>query len=83
MQLWGITPEQARETIRTPDEDTGEWCGENGLATIYLEMGNELTFRLDSYSLQGLDNCLTLADRTRTKTYIEYVNSAVAVIYPA
>lgn len=85
--LWGANPVEAAHYIVDPADDTGEWAP-NSLAVIYLEPHggfpeDEFTipYALDYYSGGGFDACIELADKAGVG-YIEYINAAVAAVYP-
>ncbi len=79
MKLYGISAEEAEACIVPASEDGGEWAPES-LAIIYLEFGH--TQPISYYTPGALDNCMELSDVAGTG-YIEYINAAVAAVYPA
>ena len=79
MKQFGISAEEAEQAIVAPADDKGEWAPES-LAVIYLEYG--YTPQLDYYNGYCLDACIELSEEAGVG-YIEYINAAVAAVYPA
>jgi hypothetical protein len=87
MALFGANRTEAERYIVPPDEDRGEWAPDS-LAVIYLEPDGR--FKEDTYAIpdalnyhgqHGFDNCIALGDKAG-QGYIEYINPAVAAVYP-
>jgi len=81
IDLYGITKEEAAQCIVSgvqDDEQGGQWAPK-AYCVIYLEYG--YTQPISYYTNGALDNCLALEDKAGTG-YIEYINAAVAAVYP-
>lgn len=69
-----LTLDELEQTVRSRDDDPGEWCGEDGIAWINSENG------LGSWSYESVifDALWHIAP---DGYWIEPVNAAVAVVY--
>jgi len=76
-------PRDIIEAIVTPEEDTGGW-GPESLTVIRMEFAD---LNLDPNDMSSLDRCFEISDEASailgTPVYIEFINSAVAAVYPA
>ncbi len=88
MELFGANRIEAENYIRSPEDDPGEWAPES-LVVIYLERDGrfpddqgKIPDALGYFSRNGFDNCYKLADKAGAG-FIEYINAAVAAVYPA
>lgn len=85
-KLFGANAKEANWYIKSPEEDKGGWAPES-LAIIYLECDGR--FPEDQFSIPsaldyygaGFDNCVRLQEEAGVG-YVEYVNAAVAAVWP-
>lgn len=84
--LFGANEAEVAHYIRSPEDDPGQWAP-NSLAVIYLEPygfredTGIIPHMLDCYG-NGFENCIRLAESAGVG-YVEYINAAVAAVYPA
>ncbi len=88
IKVLGVSKQEAETYIINPDDDTGE-NAPGALVVIYLEAdcrekGDEgvLPDLLGYYTTSGPERCVDLANEAGVG-YIEYINGAVAAVYPA
>jgi hypothetical protein len=86
-KLFGANDTESRSYIKSPADDPGEWAPE-ALVIIYLEPDfrfpedtGVIPDRLSYYGDLGFDNCIALAEAAGVG-YVEYINAAVAAVYP-
>lgn len=76
-KLWpGYTLEQAAGGIVAPEDDRGEWAP-GSLAVIYMEGQTPM-----DYWGNGHEDAFKLAELAGVG-YVEFINAAVAAVYPA
>ncbi len=88
MKLFGASRIEAEQYIIDPENDPGEWAP-GSLVVIRLERDGR--FPEDKYSIPdalgyhesgGFANCLRIA-REAGVGFVEYINGAVAAVWPA
>jgi len=88
-QLFHVSDVEVETYIKDPAEDRGQWAPD-ALAIIYLEpdcrQAEDLGILpevLGYYSENGMEECARLDAETELDTFIEYINAAVAAVWPA
>jgi hypothetical protein len=88
IKLFGANPAEAEQYIVSPQLDTGEWATDS-MVIIYLERDGR--FQEDQFAIpnalgyhedNGFANCLRIAQEAGVG-YVEYINCAVAAVWPA
>ena len=79
--LYGISEAEAEAAIVAPEDDPGEWSP-SSLAVIYFEMGDAMAEACAPHARHGLDECIRWGERAGIG-YVEWINGAVAAVYPA
>ncbi len=77
-ELFGISEQEARECIYTPDSDLGGWASDS-LGIINFEHG----YLPDYWSSRHFDDMTRLGNKSGTGTYVEDINAGVAAIWVA
>jgi len=78
IKLFGITREEAERAIVSAEDDRGEWAPDS-LVVLYLEFA--CMQDLDYWHTSGNNNMIRLSEAAGVG-YVEYVNAAVAAVYP-
>jgi hypothetical protein len=88
VRLFGCSEAEARTYIVAPEDDPGQWAPK-ALAIIRIEPDCReewdegiIPASLDSNDTHGLDNCESLDKEAGAGAYIEYINAAVAAVWP-
>ena len=83
---FGVSVEEAERYIVHPAEDRGGWAPK-ALAIVYLEASGRdsghLPHVLSPEHPTGLDNCAQLDRRAAQGAFVEWINGAVAAVWPA
>lgn len=77
IELYDLTPEQAKRSIFSPREDPGEWAPES-LAVVNFEYG-DLPL-CEYYARGGLDECIRWGEKAGVG-FVEWINGGAAAIW--
>lgn len=87
-ELFGISEVEAETYIVEPENDPGGWAP-GSLGIVYLEAdcrkdgdNGDLPGILGYYSPNGMENGFSLDAVANCEAHIEYINAAVAAIWP-
>lgn len=86
-KLWGANDAEAKHYIRDPKDDPGE-SAPKALAIIYMEANG--TFPEDQFTIpdrlnyygKGFENAGRLGDEAG-EGFVEFINAAVAAVWPS